>query len=213
MPRLTLAALIALAFVSLVLAESKNPPEPPVPPSTPPPAAESETPKFHLSKPIVKDIAELEHFVYGEVETTFETMMDAMTKTFFPLMESLGKDGVVYDYPAIFIYNGVKSDDPKAKFTLVTGYPARPECKAPKGYKIGKLEGHHGLSADFTGPLSEISHAYQAIFKDLLAAGHQPTGQTRELYLYWDGEESPNTVVEIQVTIAKPGKDHDAKKD
>ncbi|MEX2216605.1 MAG: GyrI-like domain-containing protein [Phycisphaeraceae bacterium] len=204
-----IVALSLLAVTALVvpaLAQDKAAPQDPK-------SAPAEKPTHHLSSPIVKDIKELEHFIYGEAEITFDTMMDAMTKTFFPLMESLGKNGVVYDYPAIFVYKGA-TEDPKKKFTFQTGYPARPDCKAPEGFKIRKLEAHRCVSIYFTGPLTELEAAYKAVYAQIAKAGHQPTGESRELYLFWDGEASPNTVVEIQVGIARPAKDDkDAKKE
>jgi len=156
---------------------------------------------FHVSPMIIKNTDAVERFIYGEAETTQEDMMETMQKIFFPLMEKDGKDGIVLNYPAIFVYQGA-SQDPKQKFKLATGFPAREGTKAVGEFKVKKLDGVRCASIYFTGSLEHFGKAYESIFTQLVKAGHKPTGETRELYLYWAGDASPNTVVEIQVVIA-----------
>ena len=52
-----------------------------------------------------------------------------------------------------------------------------------------------------SGPVSALGDAYQKLYGDLVPAGYKPTGEMRELILYWEGEGSPNNVVMIAVGI------------
>jgi len=161
----------------------------------------ADKPAFHLSPMILKSTDAVEHFIYGEMETDQAGMMDALQKTFFPLMEKEGKDGLILDAPPTFVYQGA-TQDPKQKFKLATGFPTREGAKAAGEFKVKKLDGIRCASIYFTGSLEHFGKAYESIFTQLIKAGHKPTGETRELYLFWAGEASPNTVVEIQVAIA-----------
>lgn len=175
------------------------------------PTAKAEKKDYHLSPMIVKDIKAIEAFISGESETTRTDMMEALGKTFFALMEKEGENGTVFDYPAIFVYQGA-SGEPDKKFKLSTGYPVKAGAKAIGDFKVNKLEGYRCASVYYTGSLTHIGDAYSELFTQLIKAGHKPTGQSRELYLFWDGEDSPNTVVEIQVGIAEEKKPDDKDK-
>jgi general secretion pathway protein G len=161
---------------------------------------------YHLSPMIIKNTDAIEKFICGEAETTQEDMMAALQKTFFALMEKEGQDGAAFDYPAIFIYEG-NTGDPKKKFKLTTGFPAKENAKAIGEFKVKKVEGIRCASVYYTGSLEHIGKAYESLFTQLIKAGHKPTGETRELYLFWAGEASPNTVVELQAAIAPADKE------
>jgi hypothetical protein len=49
--------------------------------------------------------------------------------------------------------------------------------------------------------MSRIDRAYEKLGPSVTAAGHTPTGETRELYLYWEKPESPNNVIQLQMGI------------
>lgn len=210
MPRFPFAlnCLAALLVTSVVNADPSPPAKDKAPAVAP---AKVEKKAYHLSTMIVKDVKAMEAFIAGEAETTRNDMMDALGKTFMPLMEKEGENGTVFDYPAIFIYQGA-SAEPDAKFKLSTGYPVKPGAKAIGEFKVKKVEGFRCASFYFTGSLTHFGDAYAELFAQVIKAGHKPTGQTRELYLFWDGEDSVNTVVEIQVGI-EAAKKADDKKD
>lgn len=189
-------------FAAVSIAEDK----PADPKAAPAKEDKAEAPKFHISSPIVKDIEPIEAFICGEAETNFEQFMDTLSKTFFPLMEKEGENGTVFQGAPIFIYHGA-SQDPAKKFKFTAGYAVAPDAKPIGEYKIKKIDGYRCLSVYYTGSLETIDQAYMQLFAQVARAGHTPTGQTRELYLDWHGEASPNTVVEVQVGIAAEKKD------
>jgi general secretion pathway protein G len=196
----------ALVLVAGPRGSANADPSPPTQKERTAPASTVEKKDYHLSTMIVKDIKTIEAFISGETETTLNEMMEALGKTFFPLMEKEGENGTVFSYPAIFVYHGA-SADPHKKVKLSTGFPVKPDAKAIGDFKVKKLEGYRCASVYFTGSLMHIGDAYGELMAQVAKAGHKPTGQTRELYLFWDGDDSPNTVVEIQVGIAEVPKD------
>lgn len=197
MQRLIVCLIVSAAVNVAIAAEEK--------PADAAPKAAAEKPAYHLSPMIIKDTDAVDHFIYGEAETDFATMMDTLGKTFFALAELEGKNGAAFDYPAIFVYHG-NTGDPNAKFKIATGFPVKETVKPVGDFKIKKLDGIRCASVYYTGSLEHIGKAYESLFGQLIKAGHKPTGETRELYLYWAGETSPNTVVELQAAIGKEEK-------
>ena len=75
------------------------------------------------------------------------------------------------------------------------------DAPAVEGFKIVKLDAFKCATILFTGPLSQIKDAYCKLFDCLGAAGLKFKGGFREVYLYWEGPESLNNVVQIQAAI------------
>jgi effector-binding domain-containing protein len=126
-------------------------------------------------------------------------MAKTLDKTFMPLMEKAKAAGLLGG-PPIFVYHGA-TGDPTAKFTLDTGLTVPADTKALGEFKVKKLPALHAATAYFTGPLASLGAAYAQFFPQLMQAGHIPTGDMREVYLFWEGPESANNVVEIQIGI------------
>ena len=53
---------------------------------------------------------------------------------------------------------------------------------------------------DFQGPLSRMGEAWGAFVPAAMAKG-EPTGESRELYLYFESKDSPNNIVELQMGL------------
>ncbi len=193
-----LTIIVAFCVAGPLLAE--DPKAKDLPPAAVKPGENAEKSAHHLSQPIVKDVDEIPNLIFAETETTFEEFSDTLGKLFFPMMEKEGENGTVYWGAPIFIYHGA-SKDPKAKFKFTVGFAVKPESKPIGEFKIKKVDGYRCVSVYYTGPLSSISKAYEAVFAEIGKSGHKPTGQSRELYLDWHGEDSANTVVEVQVGI------------
>ena len=53
----------------------------------------------------------------------------------------------------------------------------------------------------YVGPATHIGDAWQALYRSVRDEGLTPTDEERELYLYWEGVESPNNIVQVQLGI------------
>ena len=164
----------------------------------------------HVSELIVKDVKEVPVFVYGSAKTTQMKIRETLMETFGEALFSKVKAAGVMPMGApVFIYHGA-TGDPDQEFSLETGVPieaagAAALAKADLGkFKVRKLEAFHCASVYYTGPVSGLGQAFAKLYPDIAKSGYQPTDEMREVYLAWEGPDSPNNVIELQVGISKP---------
>jgi effector-binding domain-containing protein len=140
------------------------------------------------------------HYVYATTQTTLATITDAITKL-MPSLEKLITDGKVKPSgPVVLVYQGA-TGDPAQKFALEVGIVVAKDQQPVDDFKVRKLAAQKSATVLFTGAPRNIGKAWEKLMGSLFAAGHQPDGEMREYYLYWEGVESPNNVVLIQVGI------------
>ena len=91
--------------------------------------------------------------------------------------------------------------DPEQLFTAEIGLPIhKEEAENAGSFYVRKVPKFKCVSVIFQGPLSKIGEAWQTFAQAAMARG-EPTGESRELYLYWEGHDSPNNVVEMQMGL------------
>lgn len=117
-----------------------------------------------------------------------------------PLLEAANSGKIQKTGPIYMVYTDM-SDDMSRPFKLQVGAPVRPGTEGWDNYKIRTLQPLRAATVMYSGSLANIGQAYQQIFTDLFAAGLTPSGQNREIYLYWEGTQSSNNVVLIQIGI------------
>lgn len=137
-------------------------------------------------------------YIYGEQQTTFATIQEPIGKILTPLLKA-ADEGKLQKGPILFIYTGVQEDISKP-FTLQIGTQVADNTKL-EGFKVRKTEAFRCATILYTGALSNMSKVYEKLMPAALAAGYKPTGEARELYLYFENPESPNNVVQIQLGI------------
>ncbi len=179
-------AMLALAAMSHVLAQPKVG------------EAEPDKSDWTLSAPRVGEMPER-----TLLHTTFETTFDQMNKV-GPIIEELikaaGENHIDADGYIMFIYKGVQMDKTKP-FNLTIGLVVPSDTKPAGKYEVTNLPPFKCASALYNGGLATIGEAYQKHYPALIAAGNMPTDESRELYLYWEGEQSNNNVVWLQAGI------------
>jgi effector-binding domain-containing protein len=127
-------------------------------------------------------------------------MMDHINKSFAGL-EAASKQGKVhYTGAALFVYHGVTQDFAKP-FTLDIGYLAADDAKAAGEFKVRKLDEFRCATVLYTGPVTSIHAAYGKLMPALGKAGHKPTTENREYYMYYETPDSPNDVTMVAVGI------------
>jgi len=160
-------------------------------------------PEWHLSKPIVKQVTEIPTFLHRSGQTTFATLGEAIDRLHDPLIKAKHQGKVAVTGPTIFIYEGITDHD--APFTLSIGNSVANDEVALEDYENGPLAAVRVVSFYYTGSYTQLHHAYEKIIPAVIDAGHAPAGQTREVYLFHEGKDSPNNVVEIQIVIRPEG--------
>jgi len=67
-------------------------------------------------------------------------------------------------------------------------------------FYVRKVPKFKGAAAVFQGSLSQIGEAWQKFAATAQTKG-EPTEESRELYLYWEGHDSPNNIVELEMGL------------
>ncbi len=172
-------------------------------PTTKPAAAKAASPAgpaFVVTPMRVQELQGAGTFVYVESETTFAGLKETIAKLMKPLDEAMNSGKFQPGSPMIFVYTGVAGDMSKP-FTLQIGMPARSSATAAGEIKVRKLEPLRSATLVYSGSVMDIPSAYQQLYTNLFPAGLMPAGENREIYTYWEGPESVNNVVVIQVGV------------
>jgi effector-binding domain-containing protein len=164
--------------------------------------ADREAVAWHLTSPVVKQIDPIERYLYAQTEATFAEMGEALRRTFFVVAAETREAGLYPANPPVFIYRGA-TPDPQTPFTLLAGYPMSEGARVTAGTQLAALDRFRCASVFYTGPIADLSRAYDSLMPKLIELGLKPTDEIREVYLWWVGEESHNNVIEIQVGLAE----------
>ena len=131
-----------------------------------------------------------------KIDEMHEFAQEAITKLLETATEArLGQGG-----PVMFTYFNFQGD-PNQTFTAEIGLPIAKEG-APKteGLYVRKAPKSKCASAIFQGPLPKLGEAWQSFAAGAAAKG-ELTGESRELYLYFEAFDSPNNIVELQMGL------------
>ncbi len=194
---LAIAGIVAVVSLSHV-ATAENKPATTQPAPDPAGAA-----AFHLSTPIVKEVAPGWTFVFAETQADPANMMAGIGAAFGPFMAHLEASGTTPFGPVLFTYRQNQPDDTHDDpITLRCGMVSM--AGVPDGFDDFETEAVAPLrcvSFYFTGPYTQLPAAWEQAFGRVHADGHTPGPESREVYLYYEAADSPNNVVEIQIGI------------
>jgi effector-binding domain-containing protein len=175
-----------------------------------PPAQTQPADTWSLSDVVLKDVREVPGFLAGSTRTTLGGIQQALGKIFQPLIAQIKRAHVDGAGQAIFVYRGA-SGAPDQEFTLTTGFIVPPDTKDLGQYKVQKLPAIRAATAYYTGSVAHMGEACGRLYGQVVAGGYTPTDQMREIYLWWEGPDSPNNVVELQVGVRPQAKAADDK--
>jgi effector-binding domain-containing protein len=99
-----------------------------------------------------------------------------------------------------FIYHGA-TDDANAEFDMEIGFPIEEKVAANGNFKVRDVPDYKCMSVLFTGSFDQFSSAYEKLMPAAMAAPDAKTGESREMYLYFEETKSPNNVVHVSVGI------------
>jgi hypothetical protein len=102
--------------------------------------------------------------------------------------------------PITIIYHG-DLQDPSGDYALEVGFPVADDTKPPEGLQIKKLDSFRCATVLYSGALQGIRGAFEAVFNDLSNAGLEPTNESRQAILLYEGPDSINNVVMIEIGV------------
>jgi hypothetical protein len=139
-------------------------------------------------------------YLYAEITTSYAEMKPHVEKLMADLHQVMLDANVRPTAPPIFVYRGA-AKDMNRPFQLQVGIPVPDGTKDVGDFRVRTLEPMRSATVVFSGPMANIGSAYEQAFQQLFMAGLQPTGETREQYLLWEGGQSPNNVILIGIGV------------
>jgi effector-binding domain-containing protein len=140
-------------------------------------------------------------YAFVSTDTTLNTLQDAIG-VLIPKLESAMDAGQLrVEGPAVFTYHSATMDRDK-KFTLDVGIIVKDGSTAPPGFTIAVVPAATNATVLYTGNVQGMPPAYGKLYGEMARQGLQPTDVSREVYLYWEGTESPNNVVQLRAELA-----------
>lgn len=167
--------------------------------ATPAPETQPATsPEFVVSDMRVQTIPGFE-YEFQSSRTTLQKLSVNASQIISDLQAAVSLGKIHPIGPLVFTYR--EMTDLSQPFNLDIGFIVPVGTKEFPSFKLHKTEAFKCAVVLFSGSLEHLSDAYGKVMADLGRAGLRPTGTTREFYLYWEGPQSPNNVVQIQVGI------------
>jgi effector-binding domain-containing protein len=146
-----------------------------------------------------KETAPRQYFC-AKKELKIAELGEWVTATIGPLFEKATELKLGQTGPVMITYFNFRGD-PEQAFTAELGVPIHAEeAKNADAFYVRKAPKFKCASVVFQGSLSRIGEAWQNFAQAAMAKG-EPTGESRELYLYWEGHDSPNNIIELQMGL------------
>jgi effector-binding domain-containing protein len=163
------------------------------------PAQAGDFPDFVISEMRVQEFPE-RTYLYVQHETTLAEIGPVVQQSFEQLMEPIMSGEVQVLGAPIFVYKGATGEMNKP-FELQIGWPVADNTKEVGDLKVRKLEKYRCATVLYSGSMQNIAQAYMKIMPELMQAGLQPSGDSREMHLYHETPDSPNNIVLIMVGV------------
>jgi effector-binding domain-containing protein len=139
-------------------------------------------------------------FLCGTEQTTLGGVPETGKRILAALQQAAATQGLQLNGPTIFIYPDLFID-PNTPFALDVGYAVPDNTQAPASLQVKKLEPFRCVTVLYNGPMAQVGQAYASLVSQIEADGYTPTGELRQMFLYWEGPESANNIVQIQMGI------------
>jgi effector-binding domain-containing protein len=122
-------------------------------------------------------------------------------RTITPLVEASTDLKIGNAGPPLMSYLGYRGDASQP-FTAELAIPARAAAENYKGPFYFRSAGPFKCaSVIYQGPVTKVGEAWMALVTQATEAGLKPKGDSREVYLWWEGEDSQNNVIELQLGL------------
>ena len=140
------------------------------------------------------------HYLCGSIETDFQNMGEAVGKTLTAINRAAMEAKLKLRGPTVHLYHGGPHGKPAGAFKMETGFFVEKRTASPAdAFQVRQLPEFRCASILYVGPATGIADAWQKLDRSLQAKGLTRTDEERELVLYWEGVNSPNNIVQLQV--------------
>jgi effector-binding domain-containing protein len=143
-------------------------------------------------------------YAYMSTQTTLNKIKDAVAELIPKLDAAIDSGALRPEGPVIFTFHGV-TGQPDKPFTLDVGIVIKDKGTKPDGFTVVNVGAEQCATVLYTGPIENIGPAYGKLFGQIAQKGLQASDVTREVYLYWEGDQSENNIVQVQAVLSAPG--------
>jgi effector-binding domain-containing protein len=135
-------------------------------------------------------------YFYVSKRTSMAAMKADIVESMAKVAAARGPVGSGEDGPYVFAY--VMDGDPET-FEMRIGMPVPEGTPAAGEAQVARYGEFHAATLLLTGSLAHITPAWEALVQAMRREGLTPGAESREWYLYWEGDDSPNNVIWLQV--------------
>lgn len=162
--------------------------------------ANQDAPEPSIGRMHIQTFAPME-YCYGSIETDFKGMVQPLGKFLGDIGKAAEEGKVKIRGPVMHVYYDSPHLKPDQRFKMETGFKVLEGAKPGGNLKIRKTPRFKGATMLYVGPGKRIGDAWQKLAAAVAEARLTPTGEERELYLYWESDDSPNNVVQVQMGV------------
>ena len=141
------------------------------------------------------------NYLQGGFETKFKGMGELVGKTLNELFHAAKEEKIGLHGPVVHCFFGAPHREPEKQFKMETGFYVRKGSPVVGKFRVRKLPEYRCATILYVGPSAHIGDAWQQLYRSVKSQGLKPTDEERELYLYWEGADSPNNIVQVQVGV------------
>jgi effector-binding domain-containing protein len=168
----------------------------------PKPAPAHENSPVSLGDMRIQTVPSLTYLYIPVDETSFDKMGDPIKDGFDKLFAAASEAKLLIARPTMLVYPKKSPHfHPDKPFPLEIGIIVSDDTQPVGDCKLRKTDPFKCATLLYTGPVDQQGRAYEKLIPALKAAGHTPTGEEREMCLYWEGLDSPNNVFFMQIGI------------
>jgi len=144
------------------------------------------------------------NYLHTAAETTFANMGAPVVAAFDKIFFTASEAKLMIARPTMLVYQGGPHYAPDKPFKMEIGVIVADDAKVadlPEELKMRKTAPFKCATILYTGSVDQQGQAYQKLIPAIKAADLEPTGEEREMCLYWEGVESANNVFIMQIGV------------
>lgn len=152
------------------------------------------------------DVQTVSAFTYASVHarTTLARLQETLG-VLMPKIQGAVAQGAVHPSGAmVFTYNGATGEADQ-EFDLRIGFFVDRAVAAGSGIDSSDEPAMQCATLVYRGSVAHLKEAFGKLYGEIGARGLTPTAITREVYLYWEGPNSPNNIIQLQAQINARG--------
>ncbi|MBI3823536.1 MAG: GyrI-like domain-containing protein [Planctomycetes bacterium] len=141
------------------------------------------------------------HYVYGAIDTDFKSMGKPVGETIGSIIKNVTDNKLALVGPVMHFYYGAPHTKPDKPFKMETGFFVQGGSKGIGDFKVRELPEFKCATILYVGPGAKIGEAWVKLYSSVKDNELKTTGEERELYLYYEGPDSVNNIVQVMVGV------------